>query len=149
MPRSERADIEGEANWEAPRRRFGAKKGDDNGEGAEHALLPVRHPDGRWQQRSAPKKAPPMTESSQEEGEPSDPAAAIEQAAVEVESAAQRRAKIAQLSASIVEAPHKNVGMISELHQCAARDASPSIRRLALLSAAAALGEGAQDEGVE
>lgn len=139
-PRNERADKEAEAAWEQqPRHRLGTNPKDKLKEGYEEGL-PVRDQDGQWK-RVQKKKKKKQGEDGEEDADAvattsEAPAAA---AAVEVESPAEKRAAIAKLATQILEAPHKHVGLVGDLHQYVKRDRSPAIQRVALLSAVAVL----------
>ena len=95
------------------------------------ALLPVRGTDGAWKQRRKPragKKAP----------DAADAPAPAEAPAVEA-SPAQKKAAIAKLASMLLEAPHRHIKLLRDLHEYACNDASPTIRRLGLLSEVAVL----------
>ena len=127
-----------EMPWErAPRRKAGHESEDDTG-GRE--LLPVRRPDGQWQRRkAAPAKAAAAAPAAAAEEKTAKRTAELEQIAAEVESAAERRTKIAKCSALLLETPHKNIGLLDDLLQYASKDESAAIQRLALLSMVAVL----------
>ena len=138
--------MDTEAAFErVPRGRLGGGSDDDDDDGQTRELMPVRLPNGQWQRRKAPKKRPPTEEEEEAaaaaaaSAEASAQAAAAEAAAAELETAGAKRVKIAKLSASLLENPHKHVGLLDELHQFAGKDPSASIQRLALLSSAAVL----------
>ena len=113
-----------EPSWERPRGRLGAEDRDEDDNLRE--LMPVRLPNGQWQRRKAPKRQQPAEPEAQAEPEPN-VIAEIEAAAAEVESAAAKRARIAKLSASILEAPQKHIGMLDELHEFASKDPQASV----------------------
>ena len=128
--------METEASWEEPRHKLGTKKSDKLKEGYAE-MLPVRDNDGQWKRVQKKKKTeapPPAEDDGQDEA-----AAAAAAAAAELESAALKRSKIAKTSASILEAPHKHVGLLNDLQHYASHDRSPAIQRLALLSTVAVL----------
>jgi len=125
-----------EPTWERPRGRLGAEDRDEEDNMRE--LMPVRLPNGQWQRRKAPKRQQPAEPEAEAEPEPN-VISEIEAAAAEVESAAAKRARIAKLSASILEAPQKHIGLLDELHEFASKDPQASVQRLALLSSAAVL----------
>lgn len=125
-----------DAAGEQPRRWAGAPRP------GEVETLPTRQADGSWKRTYKKKK---QTEPEDEDGEydtaqHTEPVNEIEAAAAEVESAAETRAKIAKLSAQILEAPHKHIGLVGDLLQVATGwKTSPPLQRLALLSASAVL----------
>ena len=143
-PRREKADGETEAEWEKPRHRLGQSPKDKLQEGYEEAL-PIRDKDGQWKRVTKKKKKKDGDDENAEKQEGAAPtaeetaAAAAAAAAAELESAANKRAKIATLSKEIIEAPYKRIGLLGDLHKYAAHDPSPAIQRLALLSAVAVL----------
>ena len=133
--------MDAEAEWERVPR--GRMHGDGGPGPDERELMPVRQSDGHWKRQFTKKKAPnaqpppaPTPPSTQQSASQLATAAAAE-----VESAAVKRARIAKLSAMVLEAPHKHIGLLGELlTQFVGSDAcSPNIQRLALLSAAAVL----------
>ena len=143
--RVEAADQETEASWEAPRGQLGGGSSADD-----HELLPVRKPDGQWQRRHTKAKQRPQPEADEEEhGDDGEAASdggsqgeeeSLQKIAAAVESDAAKRSNIAQLSAAILENPHKHVGQLKELLVYAKhRESSPTVQRLALLSAAAVM----------
>lgn len=141
MPRRSTPDDSEPSFEQLPRGKLGGSSDE-----AADQRLPVRRSDGKWQASQKPKEKRKRQKGHAEGGEqsssprtPAQQQADIEEIAAEVESAAVKRAKIARLSAMLLEAPHKHIGLLEDLRQYAAKDASPGIQRLALLSAVAVL----------
>ena len=114
----------------------------EDGPAAGRELLPVRE-GGKWQRRTAPApKGEPQTKKGKQRAkaraQASAAAAAGSAPAAEL-SLSQKRATIAKLSAQLLHSPHKNIGLLKELHELASRDVSPATRRMAALSCVAVL----------
>ena len=88
------------------------------------ALLPVRDSDGAWKRRQKSKKAKEPTPPSRADKEETTQSNADEpEMSVE-----QKKAAIAKLATQLLEAPHRHVALLRQLHEYACRDTVPAVR---------------------
>jgi hypothetical protein len=102
-----------------------AKQQAHNEQTDSRALLPVRDgPKDAWKRRQKSKKAaaqqPAAAPAPKEEPGPVDDKPEL--------SFAQKKVAIAKMASQLLEAPHKHVTLLRQLHEYATRDPSPAVR---------------------